>query len=171
MKGRWESNINVWFRLMYSQKQNYVAWLFPKQNYNVQSTNWELGTRPRSFISGNTKIRFSEQCIIYDLYLWTVALLTKILNFAWESYPFSTFTFFAPPTPLPHFLSFFSSYFFFFFCLISYLFHLYVFFPLSSPFLHYHPSFSLEAPSSSGSPRLIFLTLIWDFYLSFKIFP
>ncbi len=34
MKGQWESNINVWFPGMYSQKWNL---LFPKQNYNVLS--------------------------------------------------------------------------------------------------------------------------------------
>ncbi len=34
MKGRWESNINV-----YSQKWNYAASLFPKENYNVPSPN------------------------------------------------------------------------------------------------------------------------------------
>jgi hypothetical protein len=39
MKGRWESNINVWFPFMYSQKWNCEALLFPKQNYNVLSPN------------------------------------------------------------------------------------------------------------------------------------
>ncbi len=34
MKGRWESNINVWFPFTYSQK-----WSFPKKNYNVLSLN------------------------------------------------------------------------------------------------------------------------------------
>jgi hypothetical protein len=41
-KGRWESNINVWFPFMYSQKWNCAqcaASLFPKQNYNVLSPN------------------------------------------------------------------------------------------------------------------------------------
>ncbi len=28
MKGWWESNINVWFRFIYSQKWNYAAWYF-----------------------------------------------------------------------------------------------------------------------------------------------
>ncbi len=37
MKSRWESNINVWFPFMYSQKRNCAASLFPKQNYNVLS--------------------------------------------------------------------------------------------------------------------------------------
>ncbi len=37
--GRWESNINVWFPFMYSQKWNCAASLFPKQNYNVLSLN------------------------------------------------------------------------------------------------------------------------------------
>ncbi len=32
MKGRWESNINVWFRFMYSEKWNCMASLFPEQN-------------------------------------------------------------------------------------------------------------------------------------------
>ncbi len=36
-EGRWESNINVWFPFMYSQKWNHAASLFPKQNYNVLS--------------------------------------------------------------------------------------------------------------------------------------
>jgi hypothetical protein len=39
MKGRWVSNINVWFPFMYSQKWNWAASLFPKQNYNVLSPN------------------------------------------------------------------------------------------------------------------------------------
>ncbi len=38
--GRWKSNINVWFRLMYSQTWNCAASLFPKQNYNVLSPNF-----------------------------------------------------------------------------------------------------------------------------------
>ncbi len=33
MKGRWESNINVRFLIMYSQKWNCAGSLFPKQNY------------------------------------------------------------------------------------------------------------------------------------------
>ncbi len=37
MKVRWESNINVWFWFMYSQKWNCMASLFPKHNYNVLS--------------------------------------------------------------------------------------------------------------------------------------
>ncbi len=37
MKGRWESNINVWFPLMYSQKWNCAASLLPKQNHNILS--------------------------------------------------------------------------------------------------------------------------------------
>ncbi len=39
MKGRWESNLNVWFRLMYSTKLNCAASSFPKQNYNILSPN------------------------------------------------------------------------------------------------------------------------------------
>ncbi len=35
-----ESNINVWFWFMYSQKWNWAASLFPKQNYNVLSSNF-----------------------------------------------------------------------------------------------------------------------------------
>ncbi len=35
VKGWWESNINVWFPFMYSQKWNCKASLFPKENYNV----------------------------------------------------------------------------------------------------------------------------------------
>jgi hypothetical protein len=42
MKGRWESNINVWFRFMYSQKWTCVASIIPKQNYNVLSPNFQL---------------------------------------------------------------------------------------------------------------------------------
>ncbi len=37
MKGWWESNINVWFPLMYFHKWNCAASLFPKQNNNVLS--------------------------------------------------------------------------------------------------------------------------------------
>ncbi len=39
MKGRWESNINVWFPCMYSQKWNCAGSIFPKQTYNVLSPN------------------------------------------------------------------------------------------------------------------------------------
>ncbi len=46
MKGQWESNINVWFRFMYSQKWN--CWLFPKQNYKVLSPNPTLIYQDRS---------------------------------------------------------------------------------------------------------------------------
>ncbi len=45
MKGRWESDINVWFRLMYSQEWNCVASFFPKQNityYNILPTNFQM---------------------------------------------------------------------------------------------------------------------------------
>ncbi len=42
IKGRWKSNINVWFRFMYSQKWNYAASLFPKENYNVRSPNFHI---------------------------------------------------------------------------------------------------------------------------------
>ncbi len=42
MKGQWESKIKVWFQFMYSQKWNYVASLFPKQNYNVLSPNFHI---------------------------------------------------------------------------------------------------------------------------------
>jgi hypothetical protein len=38
----WECNINVWFRLMYSQKWNCRASLFPKFNYNFLSTNFYI---------------------------------------------------------------------------------------------------------------------------------
>jgi hypothetical protein len=40
MKGRWESNINVWFPFMYSHKWNCAASLFPEQNYNVLSPSF-----------------------------------------------------------------------------------------------------------------------------------
>ncbi len=42
MKGRWESNINVLCRFMYSQKWNCSALLFPKQNYNVLFPNFHI---------------------------------------------------------------------------------------------------------------------------------
>ena len=42
MKGRWESDINVWFRFMYSQKWNCVASLYSKQNYNFLSPNFRI---------------------------------------------------------------------------------------------------------------------------------
>ncbi len=42
VKGRWESNINVCFRFMYSQKWNWAASLFPKQNYTVPSPNLHI---------------------------------------------------------------------------------------------------------------------------------
>ncbi len=42
MKCRWESNINVWFRFVYSQKWNCIASLFPKQNYNVLSPKFHI---------------------------------------------------------------------------------------------------------------------------------
>ncbi len=42
MKGRWESNINVWFQFMYSQQWNCAASLFPKQDCNVPSPNFHI---------------------------------------------------------------------------------------------------------------------------------
>ncbi len=42
MKGRWESNLNVWFRFTYSQKWNCATSLFPEQNYNVLSPNFHI---------------------------------------------------------------------------------------------------------------------------------
>ncbi len=42
MKGWRESNINVWFRFMYSQKWNCAVSLFSKQNYNVLSPNFHI---------------------------------------------------------------------------------------------------------------------------------
>jgi hypothetical protein len=41
-EGPWESNKNVWFRFMYSQKWIFVASLFPKQNYNVLSPSFHI---------------------------------------------------------------------------------------------------------------------------------
>jgi hypothetical protein len=37
IKGRWESNINVWFPFMCSQKWNFAASLFPKENFTHMS--------------------------------------------------------------------------------------------------------------------------------------
>jgi len=56
MKGQWESNINVWFRFMYSQKWNCAASLFPKQNYNVLPPNFH----------------------IHVLYLWAILYIPRI---------------------------------------------------------------------------------------------
>jgi hypothetical protein len=42
MKGWLESNINVWFQFMYSQKWNCAASLFPQQNYNFLSPNFRI---------------------------------------------------------------------------------------------------------------------------------
>jgi hypothetical protein len=39
MRGRWESNINVWFRFMYSQKWNCAA---SKTELNVHSPNFHI---------------------------------------------------------------------------------------------------------------------------------
>ncbi len=50
MKGRWESNINVWFRLIYSQKWNCRALLFPKQKYNVLSPNFYIHVSVSNYI-------------------------------------------------------------------------------------------------------------------------
>ncbi len=47
MKGRWESNINVWFPIMYSQKWNYAASLFSKQN-PILIYLWEIYIFPES---------------------------------------------------------------------------------------------------------------------------
>jgi hypothetical protein len=41
MKGRLESDVNVWFQFMNSQKCC-VASLFPKQNYNILSPNFHI---------------------------------------------------------------------------------------------------------------------------------
>ncbi len=42
MKDRWESNINVWFRFMHSQKWNCMALLFSNQNYNDLSSSFRI---------------------------------------------------------------------------------------------------------------------------------
>ncbi len=42
MKGRWESNINLWFRFMYSQKWYCAALLFLKPNYNGLSSYFHI---------------------------------------------------------------------------------------------------------------------------------
>jgi hypothetical protein len=43
MKGWWASNVNVWFRFMYSLKWNSLASLFRKQqNKNVLSPNFHI---------------------------------------------------------------------------------------------------------------------------------
>ncbi len=42
VKGQWKSNINVWFRFMYSQKWDCSVSLFPKQNYNVMAPNFHI---------------------------------------------------------------------------------------------------------------------------------
>jgi len=47
IKGWWESNINVWIPLMYSQKWNCADFLFPKQNY-VLSPNFHFWERCRT---------------------------------------------------------------------------------------------------------------------------
>jgi hypothetical protein len=42
MKGRWESNINVWFQFMFSQKWNCATSLYPKQNYKVLAPSFNI---------------------------------------------------------------------------------------------------------------------------------
>ncbi len=42
MEGRWESNMNVWFRFIYSQKWNCAVSQFPKQNYNALPPNFHI---------------------------------------------------------------------------------------------------------------------------------
>ncbi len=42
MKGPWESNINVAFRLMYSEKWNRAPSLFLKQNYIILSSSFHI---------------------------------------------------------------------------------------------------------------------------------
>ncbi len=70
MNGRWESNINVWFPFMYSQKWNCAASLFPTQNYNVLS--------PNSY----------TQISLRDLYISRIGLLIllqpNMLDRSWE---------------------------------------------------------------------------------------
>ncbi len=60
MKGRWESNINVWFRFMYSLKFNCAALSFPKQNYNILSPNFTF------------------------MYLWAIYIFPQSEDRSWE---------------------------------------------------------------------------------------
>ncbi len=58
MKGRWESNINVWFRFMYSQKWNCARpCCFQKKVYNVLSPNFHIHVSVSTTVSSySTKL-------------------------------------------------------------------------------------------------------------------
>ncbi len=73
MKGRWEFNINVWFRFMYSQKWNCLTSLFPTQSYNVLSRNFHINVSVSDLY--NPRINLPRiDCGIYksltDTWMW-----------------------------------------------------------------------------------------------------
>jgi hypothetical protein len=76
MKGRWESNINVWFPFMYSQKWNCAASLLPKPKYTVLSPNAYTHisvrglyiSRYMNFEIGTEAAQFSEKEYIYGTF-------------------------------------------------------------------------------------------------------
>ncbi len=74
MKGRWETNINVWFPFMYSQKWNCAASLFPKQNYNVLS--------PHSFTHMYCIHIFERFIYFQDRSIYFAA--AKYVDWSWE---------------------------------------------------------------------------------------
>ncbi len=66
MKGWWESNINVCFLFMYSQKLNCAASLFPKHNYNLLSPNSYTHISVRDLY-----ISRIEMSILLQLNMWS----------------------------------------------------------------------------------------------------
>ncbi len=86
MKGRWESNTNVWFPFMYSQKWNCAASLFPVFQFL------------HSYTCERYSIYFSRICLsillqpISGTILWIYKLLTdpECMNWDWGyAIPFS----------------------------------------------------------------------------------
>ncbi len=74
MKGQWESNINVWFRFMYSQKWKCAAWLFwlfPKQNWTLWNVrynhSWNL-VRLSMLWQKSRSHKLAEDCSSYAVF-------------------------------------------------------------------------------------------------------
>ncbi len=85
MKGRWESNINVWLWFMYSQKWNCAASSFPKQNYNVLSPNFHIHVSVSdsyNVFPGSVYLLCSIQIGRTILCLWTICC--PLLKRCWK---------------------------------------------------------------------------------------
>jgi hypothetical protein len=86
MKGRSESNINVWLWFMYSQKWNCAVSLFSKQNYNVLSPNFHIHVSVSdSYAQDQSADRSWEYINRSQIHEWIIGIGNKAAQFYfWE---------------------------------------------------------------------------------------